>query len=311
MPKDMESLKKSRKERAEIINMFGGKVPESIMKHNKSDSAIDLFGSGKKSSRSRTTEYKEKTRRLVGNGMDLVLSNVFGHTPDGSSGRGGKDTTHTLSLFPQSVGRNLIKFYISEGDIVIDPFAGHNSRMELCWKAERHYYGQDICHDFMEANREIKKMLIKEQGFFENNTKIELSEGDSKKLPWPDEFGDFTITSPPYWDMEYYGDEKEQLGFLNTYDGFLDGLYEIAVENYRCLKKNSFCVWFVNDFRKNKKFYNYHGDVIRLMEDAGFIQWDIVIVDLGSSLRSIFASSVIKSKILPKRHEYALVFKKV
>ena len=60
MAKDKESLIKSRKERKRILIMFDGKIPESIIKHKKSDSAIDLFASGKKAPRSRKQEYNEK-----------------------------------------------------------------------------------------------------------------------------------------------------------------------------------------------------------------------------------------------------------
>lgn len=31
-------------------------------------------------------------------------------------------------------------------------------------------------------------------------------------LPWDNGCGDFTITSPPYYNLEHYGDEPEQLG---------------------------------------------------------------------------------------------------
>jgi len=123
--------------------------------------------------------------------------------------------------------------------------------------------------------------------------------------------GDFTLTSPPYYDLEDYGDEPEQLGKQRTYQEFLGGLFEVARENYRVLKDGAFAVWFVNDFRRNKTFHAYHVDTIQLMERAGFVLWDIMVVDIGYPIRAAFAAQVIESQILPKRHEYGLVFRVV
>jgi len=311
MAKDKESLNKSREQRLEILLKFGGVIPESIMKHNKSESAIDFVSSGKMINKknyidkkqSETQYYKSQKLKFYKDGMEKEERDAFSISGVGRN-------SGTLSLFSQNVGRNLINLYTKEHNIIIDPFAGHNSRMQLCFELKRNYYGCDICHEFMEMNKEIRNIIKNESPFIENNSFIKLYECDSRKLPFKDDFGDFTITSPPYWDMEHYGDEKEQLEFSKTYSAFLMNLQLIMKENYRCLKKGAFCVWFVNDFRKKGIFYNYHGDIINKMTEVGFIYHDIIIVDLGTSFRAIFASQIIKNKIVAKRHEYALVFKK-
>ena len=76
------------------------------------------------------------------------------------------------------------------------------------------------------------------------------------------------------------------------------------------MKRGAFCVWCINDFRKDGKFYSYHEHTAQLLREAGFKQWDIAITDLGRSMRAAFASQIISQKILPKRHEYALIFVK-
>jgi hypothetical protein len=139
-----------------------------------------------------------------------------------------------------------------------------------------------------------------------NHATIELHECDSRQMPVKNNAGDFTITSPPYWCIEDYGDELGQLG-KNDYPTFLRGLGQVAKENFRCLKAGSYCVWFINDFRYEGKFYSYHMHTQELLREAGFKQHDIAIVDLGTSVRAAFASQIVTQKILPKRHEYALV----
>jgi hypothetical protein len=125
-----------------------------------------------------------------------------------------------------------------------------------------------------------------------------------------DGIGDFTISSPPYYDIEDYGDEPEQLGKLGSYAAFLDDLQLVMQQNFRCLKSGAYCVWFVNDFRRDGKFHYFHIDTIKRMEEVGFIMNDLLIVDLGNSFREAFINQIVEQKILPKRHEYGLIFKK-
>jgi len=349
-PKTVEDLAKSRAAKEQILRELGG-FPESIMVHDKSDKAIDPIADERSyANQSMTKDNPEALEAFSMSGM--------------SCRAGG------LSKFPQNVGRMLLKFYAKKGCNVVDPFAGHNSRMEFCWRAGYNYYGSDLSHEFMKANFLIRDRLLGEAtgGLFSPEAKkgdtgvvtkrlsklaqtdmfgaptlelpkdeekpveevggdepgdaepstptakavpiIELHEGDSRTLPWEDHFAQFTITSPPYWDLEYYGDEIGQLGKASYYE-FLTGLEAVAAENFRCLSHKSFCVWCINDFRKDGKFYNYHGDVIKLMTRVGFTQWDMVVVDFGTSIKAAFTVQNWQQKIIPKRHEYWPVFRKI
>jgi DNA modification methylase len=302
MAKTEEDLRKSRENRERIIAELG-LIPESIILHNKSDRAIDLMTENGRS-------YSATQGRFTGEGH---LANSKAFTFSGPNCRT-NDENGALSRFPQNVGRILLKLYTKTGDTVVDPFAGHNSRMELCWRSGRNYIGQDLSRKFMEANRQIREMLLGEVAtdlFPQTHSQafITLHEGDSRQMLAADCSGDFTITSPPYWNIEYYGNEPEQLG-AGDYDSFLKGLAQVAAENFRCLKPGAFCVWCVNDFRADGKFHSYHEHTCGLLREAGFYQWDIAITDLGSSFGAAFAQQVMDRKILPKRHEYCLIFRK-
>ena len=300
MGKSLEDVAKSRDARVQVKEMFGGIVPESILKYNSSDQSIDLLIEEGGRAYDQTGWV---ARHPECKNPDLFVLNSM-------SVRAG-----ALSRFPQNVGRILLRIYTEAGDTVVDPFAGHNSRMQLCWSERRNYIGCDLSKEFMAANFKLKDQLLDD---WQNNTMfpelntatIELHECDSKKMPVKNGAGDFTITSPPYWCLEHYGDEFGQLGKCSEYAQFLRELGQIACENFRCLKAGSFCVWFVNDFRLNCKFYSYHMHTAQLLRDAGFQQWDIAIVDLGVAMRAAFATQVKLDQILPKRHEYALIFRK-
>jgi len=302
MPKTPEDLKKSRDDRKRNLAVFDGTIPDSIMRHAKHKKATDLMIAGERA-------YREG-EKWVGdeNGRTLAWrAKAFGASGKMQRGKGG-----TLSRFPQNIGRTLLLFLTDEGNTVFDPFAGHNSRMELCYRNGRNYIGCDISAEFMEMNRALAKRMLYQSNhaLFSNPRTITLHETDSRNVPVEDECADFTITSPPYWDIEYYGDEAGQLGLGKSYGEFLDGLYDVMKENFRVLRPGSFCVWCVNDFRKNGRFYSYHEHTARTLRAAGFYQHDIAIVDFGGSIRQNFMNQVLEQRILPKRHEYALIFRK-
>ena len=295
MAKNLDDLRKSREFRENLLLKMGV-IPESILRHDKTVKAIDLIADVR--SYKSASNVKDGTKH----------SAIFDVSGQGCS-------QGALSRFSQNIAKIMLLIFTDEGDNIVDPFAGHNSRMEVCWRNNRNYLGQDLCHEFMEANRKISAMLAEEASgdmfsSAHSTAWIKLYEGDSRKLPFEDASGDFTITSPPYWDIEYYGPESEQLGTNRTYAQFIEGLQQVANENFRCLKRGAFCIWFVNDFRKDGVFYSYHEDTANCLRKAGFIQHDMLIIDLGASIRASFATQIMQNRILPKRHEYGLIFRK-
>lgn len=298
--KSLKAIYESRTGYNQLLEIFGGRenVPSSVMRA-KRPTKISGEVDGPTSERS-----YEKTCKLtkLGKKADELpesLQDAFY-----ISGRG--CGAGALSTFPQNIGRSIVLFYSNPGDTVFDPFAGHNSRMDLCVKAGRHYIGCDLSTEFMKFNFKRAKVLRKEH----RSTNIELHHCDSRKVPVDNEIGDFTITSPPYYDIEYYGDEPEQLGKCKTYQGFLKGIKKVVRENLRVLKSGAYATWFVNDFRRKGKMHFYHMDLIRVAEEVGFEAVDIMVVDLGRSIRDCFPNQMFESKIIPKRHEYCLVFRK-
>ena len=282
----------SRLGRESLVALFGRRtLPSSIMvRHNDTKvlAALDEQAHG---------SYLATEMKKTGNkSIDRAFS---------ASGKG--VAKGALSVFPQNIGRTVLLFYTEPGMTVVDPFAGHNSRMQLVVAEGRSYIGYDICHSFMETNRARAVVL---RGLFPG-VSIDLHEQDSRKLSKTKSgVGDFTITSPPYYDVEFYGDEPQQLGKSKTYEQFLDGMEQVLRENVRVLKPGAFACWFINDFRRKGKMHFYHIDILQRGEAAGFVAHDIAIVDFGPGIRDSFLNQAVEQKILPKRHEYCVVFRK-
>jgi hypothetical protein len=295
--KNLSSLERSRYMRREILKLFGGEVPGSIMVARKlSRKSNDTEAAG-----SYGASETEKMIMTGDHGQGHV-GEVTAFTPSGKGARAGG-----LSTFPQNIGRAMVLLYTNPGHVVVDPFAGHNSRMQLCVELCRHYVGYDISKKFMLMNEKLRQKLAEKYP----RVGVKLHCCDSRKLLYTrDEFGDFTITSPPYYNLEYYGDEPGQLGKLPSYAKFIDQLLEVAKENFRVLKHGSYCVWFVNDFRLKGIFFPFHVDTIALLNKAGFRLHDILITDFGPPIGQIFMQTTIGKQILPKRHEYGIVVRK-
>ena len=182
--KGVSSLLDSRDKRADLITMFGGRdnVPSSVMRAKR---ARDFAESDEPTSKGR--KYTQTGYQTD----DKGLQRSFGH-----SGRG--VSAGALSIFPRNIGRSVLLLYSNPGDVVFDPFAGHNSRMELCVENGRHYIGYDISTEFMAFNNKRRAYL---QTMSKVNIELHLQDARDCKFT-KDSAGDFTITSPPYYDIE-------------------------------------------------------------------------------------------------------------
>lgn len=111
--------------------------------------------------------------------------------------------------------------------------------------------------------------------------------------------------------IEYYDDNPAQLGYHHTYEEFLAGITRVLSECYRVLKPDKFCVFNVNDFRKEGKYYMYHAHIARIMEKVGFKLHDIIIIPWQSCIGACFADQIWSRKVTAKKHEYLIVGKKL
>jgi DNA modification methylase len=235
-----------------------------------------------------------------------------------------------LALAPVNQLKNDILMYSEKGDIVCNLMMERCPHLLIANYYGRNAIGGDICKKFyLHDVEKIKQKIMSSEKLFPDKNKVikhtdnmflgllqgckmELHLGDSTDVSsWlPDESVDFCITSPPYFHCASYGDEPEQIGTGSvTYEEFLSKLKEIFREFFRVLKRGRFFSVQVNDFRQDKKFYFYHCDVIRILNEIGFVNHDIRVYQVGT-LSSIFASEMERDKRSAKTHEYLIVVRK-
>jgi DNA modification methylase len=292
----IEKLQKSREERARIIENLGC-IPLSIL-------PIDLKRN--KVLHNYITEGTYEKSREKGH----EKANKYGIDAFSYSGSGVR--TGGLSTFPVHLAEFIVKFYTDEGDTILSPCCGHITRMTIAHLNNRNFIGYDVSEEFMLANRKVRDELLTDT-LFPSEYKIDLHLQDARHMDEvPDESVDLIESSPPYWDIEFYGDEAEQLGKLKTYEGFLMGVKEIMAESYKKLKTGKFIVWIVMDFRKNGKFYTYGADCVQLMKEVGFDIHDMYVYAVGEHpLAASFITQLETQKRTAKMHEHIIVGRKI
>jgi len=198
------------------------------------------------------------------------------------------------AAFPEELTSRLIKIYTKEkGEVVLDPFMGSGSTLVSAMKLGRKGTGFDVSKKFRDMTkkrvttvqrnlRNFREKLIKPE--------IHVDARDLLKYVEPNSV-DFCITSPPYWDIltrkrtadgreiRKYTELEEDLGNIHDYGEFLSQLKGIFGKVFKVLRKGKRCIVVVMDIRKKDKFYPFHIDLTRIMEEIGFELEDFIIWD--------------------------------
>ncbi len=291
-----ESLKQSVSNRAAMVKKFGF-VPLSILKLSRGALSHDMFRYAGDTGIANVRNHRIKVERDKKKRTELANSDLVGVGNQQNAG---------LSAMPAELVEFFVKYYARPGDVYLDPFMGQGVQMQVAKAMGLHYYGYDLSAEFFAYIASVRDKID------DGKTTIQITHGDSRSPDLiPDGVGDFSFHSPPYWDIEFYGTEVEQLGYNHTYDEFLQGMAQVAAAWLPKFKQGAWHVVNVNDFRKGGKYYSYHADTILLFQRAGWQLCDTWIIDgLVGGLPKAFAVDFNMKRIAPKVHEYALVFRK-
>lgn len=258
------------------------------------------------------------------------VNDVIGNKSFKDKGKGGKKGETKLSLFNPDVVMRIIKYYTLQGDIVVAPYGSRGVIGIVSYLCGRHSYSCDVVPKYMNEIKNTQKIVKDSIG--DNDTILEsfLCDAVTSKLigtktvtelgynaidiktkKFKSDFADLILFNPPYWNVEKYESTDYQMSDINTYDDFLVQYKKAIEQHYRILKPNGFAIAVVNDFRREDTFYNFHGDTISLCKEVGFIQHDIIINSLnGQAMQAVGSFEKLGLKIMPKCHEYVLVFRK-
>ena len=164
---------------------------------------------------------------------------------------------------------------------------------------------------------------MKKEAKIENKTTHEIIIGDSRHM---DEVNNETvhlvITSPPYWQLKDYG-SKNQIGFNDSYQSYIDNLNKVWKECYRILHPGCrLCINIGDQFARAILYGRYkvipiRTEIIKYCEPIGFDYMGAVIWQKVTTCQTTGGATVMGSYPYPRGgilkidYEFILIFKKL
>lgn len=222
--------------------------------------------------------------------------------------------------FPEELASRLIQIYTHKGDLVLDPFMGVGTTCLAARSLERRSVGFEISEDFVAKAHD----RLSQQGLFGNSEEPVIYNEDARSVLKHLEPNtvDLVVTSPPYWDIHRrvrtadrkearpYSEDQIDLGNIADYNEFIEALKTIFKGVHKVLKSSKYCAVNVMDLRKGSKFYPFHIDIIKMMEELCFELKDIIIWDRQKEYSNLRPLGYPYVFIVNKVHEYILLFRK-
>lgn len=222
--------------------------------------------------------------------------------------------------------KKLVRFFTKKNMTVLDPFCGSGTTLVASARENRKGIGIDLSKKYCQMSRKrLQDLKLKKNQL--------IVCGDSlKKISQIKGKIDYCVTSPPYHNIlrhnggglrevkdkdvrngtrlgvEYYSNDKRDLGNQAQYKDFLKLLKAVMAEVYKKLRDKKYCSIIISDFTVNKKETNASGDVIRLMQDIGFgFEGMVVLVQDNKPLYPFGYPYAYK---MNHHHQYILNFRK-
>lgn len=226
---------------------------------------------------------KEKKEKELGRSiseqefMEMYKKELQGNSTIRLSDNGG-----ILSIFDPVLAEVCYYWFCPDGGSILDPFAGGSVRGIVASETGHQYCGVDLRKEQVDANVQQASELLKQdrkQPVYICGNSLNIDKLVDGKY-------DMVFSCPPYFDIEQYSDDKEDLSNLD-YDEFKRQYSEIIRKAVSKLKDNRFACFVVSEVRNRKTgFYrNFVADTIQAFIDAGMEYYnEIILVNaIGSS----------------------------
>jgi site-specific DNA-methyltransferase (adenine-specific) len=211
-----------------------------------------------------------------------------------------------FASFHPEIPRRLIKYFTFTGDTILDPFMGGGTTLVVARELGRNAFGIECSQKAIEF---AERRLAIEQP---KKIVTRIIKGDARRIPFKNGFFDFIVTSPPYFDIVHYSDDKEQLGNIGRYAEFITETVKVFRECYRVLKPDKYFCVVTGDVRKAHEYFPVHVDYINESRKIGFRLHQILInIFHTSGTTGREACMGYPSNFHPWMiHEYILIFQK-
>jgi len=175
----------------------------------------------------------------------------------------GQDTKMSISIFDPVLCELMYRWFCPLGGKILDPFAGGSVRGIVSSILGYNYTGIELNPEQVKSNEDQSNHICKE------NIPNWIIGDSNQILDTIDDTYDFIFSCPPYFDLEKYTDEPEDLSAMSDED-FLEAYQSIISKSVSKLKDNRFACFVVGEVRKpDGNYKNLVSNTIQCFETAG------------------------------------------
>ena len=190
---------------------------------------------------------------------------------------------------PAYVVWNLLQRYTRAGDLVVDPFAGGGTTLDVARDLGRRALGYDVAP-----------------------AREDIFRADARRLPLEDGVADFFFMDPPYSTHLQYSERGECIGKLDAFEpGYFEALDQAFGEAARCLRDRRYLAVYVSDSWKPKKGFAGIGYELYGLLKRRFRPVDAVAVVRGNRKleRPSFHRAAAEGNFFLRGFNHLLIFK--
>tara|TARA_B110000914_G_C15471812_1_gene451030 strand:- start:72 stop:1412 length:1341 start_codon:yes stop_codon:yes gene_type:complete len=216
------------------------------------------------------------------------------------------ESTSNVSIFDPVLCELMYDWFVPKGGKILDPFAGGSVRGIVAEEMGYHYDGIELSQNQIHANQKQS-----------NKPNWILGDSDKKLFLLEQEY-DFVWTCPPYYDLEVYSDDKDDLSNMSE-GSFDDKLDKIIYKSTTKLKSNRFFGIVVSEVRNPSTTGNYSignyrklvSKTIGMCERHGLKFYnDIVLFNSQHQASRVGKTYFDRNRKIPSVHQNILIFVK-
>ena len=246
-------------------------------------------------------------------GRDVKRNNANPVNTFSARGEQAKEAERT-STFDPLLCEIMYKWFSNEGDKILDPFAGGSVRGIVASALNRPYIGIDLSIDQVNAN--FTQLLDVQRRY---NIKCvpywrcDDSENWLASAIYSTEIYDMVFTCPPYYNLEKYTNDKDDLSNMPTYKDFITKYATILKYSAMMLANERFFVIVVSEIRNPETgaYYGFVPDTIQILRESGLYYYNEIILENNIGSLPIRAPKYFnRSRKIGRMHQNILIFYK-
>jgi hypothetical protein len=215
--------------------------------------------------------------------------------------------TGTNSVFPAPlVEWILLRYGGPQGGKVLDAFAGGPPRAVIASLMGYQYHGVEIRQSQIDENLAVLKSLA-----LVDKVTYHLDDGRFMDIGIDLRSFDCALTCPPYYNLEVYSDQSNDISTCGTYAEFNAAMMLSARAHMPHMKPGAFVCIVVGPFRDKKtgELIDFPAHTVENFREAGFIYWQQIVISKNFASAAKRSTNAWRGLKLVPAHEFLLVFR--